>query len=239
MKRLSPSDLSVASVLTLYVVFFIFALHIVAFSELSIVVKDYQTLISSFIALAAAGWTINTMHHQIRADHQRHEELLQRKAWAARAQMPDALVGLIEFAETCFRYLSSEEADFPTLPADAINVFKSSIEFLDNASAEKIFEMVSFYQVHNSRLEGHSHRDRPHGYNDRVYDLVLLNHYFLRTFEYARRETETIDDGEPTRQDMLASLRSLVGHERYFVNRDAYADLERHIELMHPVTEAT
>jgi hypothetical protein len=198
-------------------------------------IEDYQTLIAAFIALFAAWWTIETMKQQMSGERQRHRELIQRKSMAARAQMPDALAELTAFARACFKFLKGDE-EFPAYPLEAISVFKNSIEFIDTPSAEKIFEMVSFYQVHNSRLQSYRPVEGPYEYQDRMYDLIRLNYLFMRIFEYARNQTPAITDtiDETMRDNMLHSLRSLVGNEAYMMHPERYEDLKRIVEERHP-----
>ncbi|MER9493266.1 hypothetical protein [Mesorhizobium sp. M0006] len=211
------------------------------------VLKDWQTLVTGIIALIAAWWTVRVIKTQIglqkkeiELGDERREADRQRKSWAVRAQMPDALGELVVYASGCFKFLNGDEADTPPVPSEAITVFKNSIEFIDNDTAAAIFELVSFFQVHNARLSGFKAGKRPSGTTDRItdrmYDAVLLHTYASRLFEYARNEVKVVKDGEPSLGEMVSSLKQIAGLAR---QGERYAAILAIVSRRHPIlTEA-
>jgi len=114
--------------------------------------KDWQTLLSALIALGAAWWTVSTLKLQIAGEAGRYQESLLRKKLSARAQMPDALSALCQFSEQCMKALDGRNDELPPRAGAAIDVLKSAIQFIDDQAASKVFELVSFYQVHSARI---------------------------------------------------------------------------------------
>jgi hypothetical protein len=196
-------------------------------SCLVVVVKDWQTLISALLALGAAWWTIQTIKGQISAEAQRHIQTSTRKALAARAQMPDALSQLCRFTEGCMSFLDGRNEGLPDKATDAINILKSTIEFIDTQPAGKVFELVSFYQVHNARLySGREHRSPEIA--DRMYDTALLRFYVDRLYDYARNETEVVAEGESI-PEIVSALKQAVTLTEFVGNQQRYESALRKI----------
>ena len=175
-------------------------------------VKKWQTLIAGLLALGAATLSVRTIKKQIQQDKDIHEETKKRKAFAARAYMPDAVSKLLEYSKECFSYLENPSHALPCPPSDAITVFKNSIEFIDTDTAAAIFEMVVFYQVHNACLfsyEKESIEEKGDDYDQAIFDLILLTYHFCSIFEYARNEKEKIILGKPTVEEMETAGRQL------------------------------
>lgn len=194
-------------------------------------IEEWQTLVSALLALAAAWWTVKTIEKQIWDERERHSEIRTRKALSMRAHMPDALIALTNFTRRCFNYIQNANEDFPEFCPEAIQIFKESIEFLDTQSSGMVYEMVSFYQVHNSRLTGYRDRGRPASdYEDRILDIVRLNYLALRIFAYARNLEQSIPNHAPTRDDLTHSLRSIIGTEEYMMNEERYENLRVIVE---------
>jgi hypothetical protein len=170
------------------------------------ILKEWQTLVAAFIALAAALATIWMMQTQARDERARQRDALHRKGLAARAQMPDALSALSRFTEECVKWYDSKGAP-PDLPTDAISALKNAIEFVESGAARTIFELISFYQVHNSRLfSPHTSPAGPEA-ADRLFDTTRLRCLVDRLFSYARNEVETVPENKPTQKDMMTALK--------------------------------
>lgn len=170
-------------------------------------IYEYQTLISAGIALL----TIAFFYYQHRVE-------VIRKRRYIRAKMHDAISGLCNTTEKIFDYLYNQEAIIPQFNDEDTAVFKEAIQFVDPKSASAIDQFVSFLQVHNSRLSRYDHTDRKY-YLNRMDDLIRLNHYVLRMFEYARGTKDFISDHKPTHLEMSNSLMSLAKHD-YFVRTE-------------------
>ncbi len=198
-------------------------------------VNSWQTLISAILALIAAWWTVKTIEKQISDERERHNEIRTRKALSMRAQMPDALDQIIDYTRRCFIYLHDQNANIPESCPEAIQVFKNSIEFIDSETATSVYEMVSFYQVYNARLNGYNTRERPISeHTERMLDTFRLSYYALRIFDYARNEAQNVPNHRPTRSDMLAALKAVVGNERYHMNSGKYEGIVRMVERRYP-----
>lgn len=174
-------------------------------------IKEWQTLISAIIALIVALLTILVMWHLGRKDARRHAELLRRKGFAARAQMPDALSQLCRFSEQCMAFLNGKASNLPPRATEPITTLKSVIEYIGDEAAQRTFELVSFYQVYNARIHSYRRKQNDGGpeHAQQYYDTALLRYYIDRLYEYARNESETIP-GDPTRKDMYSGLRPLL-----------------------------
>jgi hypothetical protein len=192
-------------------------------------IQDWQTLFAALLALLAAWWTVQTIKQQITTESDRHKDAQKRKELSARAQIPDALSALCRFTESCMKYHDGRSQEVPVRATDAITTLKSAIEFVAPQPAEKLFELVSFYQVHNARLfSSLRHRGAPTN-ADRMFDTVVLRFYTDRMYAYARNEAETVSD-ELTRDRLLSSLKSVVTLFEYVGNEDRYAPVRRLIE---------
>ncbi len=192
--------------------------------------QDWQTLIAALLALLAAWWTVRPLKQQIATDRERHSDTLKRKELSARAQMPDALSALCNFTEDCMKFHDGRRRELPTPATEAIAALKTAIEFVEPQPAQKIFELVSFYQVHNARLFS----DRREGVEEvqRWYDTVRLRHYIDRLYEYARNESQIVE-GEQTAERLISSLRQTVGLEHCFENEDRYVAVRAMIDRLH------
>lgn len=176
---------------------------------------NWQTLVTGFMALGAAWWTISKIQTQIllqkdfnRDEAERYAEQQEREMWAARAHMHDALSGLCVFTENCFGYIASDHnpAAIPQSPVEDIAVFKSGIRHLDRQSADQIKILISKYQVHNSRLFNLASRQNLNRTAQQLVDLAELRWYIERVFDYARYEVDAVPVSEPNQRDIQAAM---------------------------------
>jgi hypothetical protein len=193
----------------------------------------WQTLIAGILALIAGGGAIWSVLVQTRSQREEHNDLLKRKRFAARAQMSDTLSALAEFVRQCVEYLDGRRENAPERPTDAITVLKSAIEFVDTQPSKKIFELVSFYQVHNARLFSDRQRGRTEAAAAQAYyDAAKLYFYVDRLFDYARNLAETVTE-EPTRLNMVSAFRSAVQLAHYVGNESTYQGAREMIDRRH------
>lgn len=204
--------------------------------------QDWQTLIAGGIALAAAWWTIGTIKNQIRLqksqideEKRRHTDAQRSKMWAARAELPDALSALCNYSEGCMKYLMGADGvdRLPDAPGDVISVVKSCVEYVDSDSAEKLFDLIVHYQIHNSRLLEFRRTDNPTQKNDRMYDTVYLRALVNRLFEYARNKVEFVPDADVSRDDVISALHICVGINEYYSDESRYKSVIDIIDRRH------
>ncbi|MCZ6741024.1 MAG: hypothetical protein O7D27_02560 [Alphaproteobacteria bacterium] len=195
------------------------------------IVQEWQTLTAAGVALFGAWLTIRVIRAQIRLQKSQIEDEKRSRGWAARAALPDALSALCEYSESCLSYLMQrdEDHDIPEAPVEAINVVKSSIEYVDPDSAKKLFELVVHYQVHNSRLRGGGFEN-----TQSIYDAVYLRALVDRLFEFARNEVDTVPDIPIGREAMMTALRVGIGLGRFLDIQQELQPVIEMIERRHP-----
>jgi hypothetical protein len=193
------------------------------------ILEKWQTLVTGIIALGAAWWTIRVIKEQIalqkaeiNSNEERHRDSLKSKLFSIRAHMPDALSELSGYARNCMLYLRDLQDSLPDRPFDSINTMKNSIEYVDGDTAASIFEMVTHYQVHNSRILSYSRDRRAYDFVEKFYDTTLLHAYIDKIFEYSRGESEGVTPGSPSKKDMISSLRQAVGLAEFLENEEDF-----------------
>lgn len=173
------------------------------------ILKDWQTLVGSLLALGAAIWTIHVMRAEAKENGLRYKRAIERKKLAARAQMPDALSALSAYAREACRYLISG-GDKPIAPTDAIQTLKAVIEYIDDSEAGATFVLVSWYQVQHARIINFNNRNRLEG-NEYIYDVALLQSYVNDLFDYARNESQSVERQKPSKHEVENGLKSALG----------------------------
>ncbi|MCC4246868.1 hypothetical protein [Stappia indica] len=163
-------------------------------------IKDWQTLIGAILALLAAHWTVKTIKRQMNQEDIRNKEIMSRKAMAARSYMPDALSDLSRYARASGSYLANQSGPPPTPPTEAISALKQAIEHIDTDAAERVFQLISWYQVQCARTTNDKRTQQK--LEEHAYDIVLLQAYTNSLFEYARNEIQEIKYAKPTRAEM-------------------------------------
>jgi hypothetical protein len=192
--------------------------------------NKWQTLVSGILALIAGGGAVWAVLRQTREQRDQHAGMLERKRLSARAQMPEALSDLVGFVRECVQFVDGRRVGAPSKPNEAIEKLKVAIEFVDTQPAKAIFELVSFYQVHNSRL--FSDQPRVGGDNadaQAYYDAAKLFFLTNRLYDYARNQAETVDD-QMNPDVLLDELKGVVGIGYYFGNEERYAGAVEKIE---------
>ena len=121
----------------------------------------------------------------------------------------------------------------PDTPADAISVVKSCMEYVDSDSAEKLFDLIVHYQIHNSRLSDYRRTDNPTKNAEGMYDTVYLRALVNRLFEYARNQVKVVPNAEVSHDDIMSALRICVGLSEYYGHEARYASVIKVIDRRH------
>lgn len=135
--------------------------------------------------------TIVVMREQARQERRRHSAEMARKQRAARARMPDALSALSNYQHEVAGFLvgGNESMSPPDL---AIQTLKAVIEFIHDDASARTFELVSFYQVHQSRLSNKQPAFE-HERARRLFDLAWLSALTNSLYDYARGRSDKIE----------------------------------------------
>lgn len=132
-----------------------------------------------------------------------------------------------------------QNRELPGPPSDAINVLKTSVEYIDPISAQKLFKIVVFYQIHNSRFFANQDPNSEHTKAQRIYDAVKLRALIDQIYEYARNEVSVVPDTELNNSDMKTALRTCGGLDYYFQHENEFSSVLQLIDQRHPVDEST
>lgn len=196
-------------------------------------IREWQTLVSAALAMSAAAWTIRTMKSQMNQENLRHKNAEIRKKLAVRAQLPNALSSMTRHIRAQVDRLQNDEFTPVDPPVGAISTLQNAIEFVDDRAAGRLFELVSWYQVWDSRIRSSDGFD----FDTAIYDSVLLAAYTDSMYEYARNETDEVPNGLPTQLEMKSALRTSVGLPRFLQNEDRFSAVVSRIEKRHCGTE--
>ena len=161
------------------------------------------------LALVAAFWTIRTMKSQMRQDFEQKQSADKRKKAATRAKLPQALSDLIVYLTDQTTALANNTASQAHEPTTALTTLQNSIEFIDDGAADRVFELVSWYQVWGARSLNDERR-RNIDIQERYYDSALLCSYANSLFEYARNESQDVAAIKPRRSEMRSALRQIL-----------------------------
>ena len=177
-------------------------------------IYNYQALIGGFVAAFAAACTVFAIFRQIRREDERREEDRKRKLSVYRAYMPDALAELCNITSNYFKFLEKKDyinliAYLDTISSEHINIFKDSLAFMPSETSKKILIMVQFYQVHRSRLRSINLATVHYKYAERQYDTILLRSYLDKLFEYAREESDNIENMEPNYGEITSAYNQI------------------------------
>ncbi len=209
---------------------FVFSSLFFILTEQTYFVKEWQTLISAFIALAAAAWTVQTMRRQIKLEQERHADARTRKSLAAIAHIPDSLEEICEYLTECFEYVNlahrkERTEDYlvqlnlekrlekfvkPTAPKEAISALKTRLEYLDGPIAETAINIVMLYQIFNTRFARYlSVQDKTEAEQLSIFKtLIKLYSLCLTAFEHLKEFRQGLTASE---EDQLKNtLRSMA-----------------------------
>ncbi|MFT4077827.1 hypothetical protein [Rhodomicrobium sp.] len=170
----------------------------------------WQTLISGVLALIAAIITIMKLSEQIQVQERQHTETRQSKAWAARAMLLLCLSAISKYTSEMALWLLDNNRERPNSPDEVIKILVEKIEFLPANASKKIFEIIKQYQIMEART-----RTRDRQTNDHIYEFSYLRALADSLFEFAREETNQVQEREPTRDNMVCALDGMLGLDRY------------------------
>lgn len=176
-------------------------------------IKEWQTLISAGLALLAALGTILVMYCQSLDEKKRHKEERKKKEFASRTQMSDALSEMCGYSRNICGYLLDSDTELPSVPSGALAVLKQVIEHIDVLAAQRVFELVTHYQVQRSRIAGRTSPLQEFQRLEYLYDAILLHAYTDSLFNYARNEDEVGPALQPTFSELRSAFRVAVGPE--------------------------
>jgi hypothetical protein len=198
--------------------------------------KEWQTLLGALIALAAAIWTIIVMRSHAVRDDVRHKNLMHRREMAARAQMPDALSEVSAYSKSVGRYLTNQTEEVPSEPTAAITTLKHVIEHIDDKAAQRVFDLVSWYQVQRARTVGRTPIQIEPQRSEGFYDIVLLQAYTNSLFEYARNQEPTAPVEDPTKEEMIEASKNTFGLVNFAQQSEMFEVLNATIDRRHDST---
>lgn len=195
------------------------------------VLKEWQTLVSAGLALLAAGATIYYMRKQMRQEAERHCRATERRRMAIRAQLPNALSSMHQYVHqmTNWLFIFSNEQEPPLA---ALATLQGAIEFVDDNAANRLFELVSWYQVWSSRIGSFDHKAN-NTMDQEMYDCALMMAYVNSLFEYARNEEDEVSDTAPTRSDMESGLKQAIGLVGYVKQKEKLGGVFEIIDRNH------
>jgi len=188
-------------------------------------IKEWQTLAAGAMALGGALITVAVLISQHTFDKKKDREEKKKNALYMRSLIPDSLSELIFYSEKCFKYIQDNGDQIPNKPSSAIDTLKENIKFADVDTSKNLFEIVSFYQVHNARINSYKKNNATNKEENILYDICLLHHYFNKLFSYARDEVQSVKEIFPTKNDMEYSVKNLIGRDHYYDNPKKYDDL--------------
>ncbi len=201
--------------------------------EISDFIGKWQTLIAGFLALIGGVITTATLIHHHNFDKQRYREEREKTKLYKQSLLPDALSELLSYSKKCFVYLHKRQDSLPKKPEKAIATLKENIEYSDSITAKNLFEIVSFYQVHNERLSQIrlSQVITNSGRNEEakmqmVYDATLLFHYFTALFDYARDEKVSVENIIPDEAKILLALKEMSDPTQHYYNQTMVAKIK-------------
>lgn len=184
-----------------------------SFDWIKYLIVNFQTLIAGIIAFIGAWLTVQTMRKQ-------EKDRIYRASMTLRSRLPDAISDLLTYCKLCVEYLYLENRDLPDCINynDSIQVLRNNIEYSDTNTAQSLFEIISFYQVHNARFCKYIDvNPRIIQNNDLMaLDTIKLANYLHQLFSYARNEEEKFAlNKKPSEEDIYHSFRQLIGLLNY------------------------
>jgi hypothetical protein len=192
----------------------------------------YQTLITGFIALAAAIMTVVMVRQQIRQVDHLEDERRRRESYAARAVLPLALSQISEYAKKsieCWKDFDPDtqnlsDVSVPELPEGLVEPLRDCIRYSEQHQAKQIADLLHWLQVQSSRQRSLrselEHKSlnliiSMHHIDSAIIDAADLYALASRLFDYGRRAEE----GRKTRPSMEEVRTALANsgiwdHER-------------------------
>lgn len=178
--------------------------------------RDWQTLISAFIALGAAWLTLRKIDEQIQDSRLRDRAAREARQLAARAALPDALSDIATYTHRTMEFLAGKSAEVPPAPERGIATVKWAVEFCDGTAARALFNLTSEYQIQRTRLTHHLRDDGIEDL-DRMHDCLRVRLLSDRLYGYARGLREDAAIGVPSADETVGCLGQFAGRDDPFV----------------------
>lgn len=181
-------------------------------------IYHYQTLISGFLAVAAAAVTVLFIREQIKTSQAQHVELIGRRFRSMRANLPLALMELSDYAQECIQIFSElmakkeededikSEVEVPSLPISTLHTITELISLAEEKDAAMLQALLRFVQIQQSRLRSTafelSEKKNPGGIillqnlRGDVLDAFTIKKMTNFLFPYARWESDHIGSFE-------------------------------------------
>lgn len=214
-------------------------------------VRDWQTLIAGLIAIVAAlmggGFVLYQTYEGRRQEHAR----IARHHAAARAVLPLALSGLVDYAEAVAAALevlrrtvvSRRVMGFPGVPfvppvfkPELIEPLRDLVESASESVGERVAKIIEDVQIMDARLRDIPRKIAPG--SSSLYlevnlngDILLAATIFARCsdlFNYARRRTDDAPQPFPNVKSLTTAL-NLLGFDEW-THTELYADAVRTVE---------
>lgn len=183
-------------------------------------VAGYQTLLAGLAAVGAAFISIRVVWIQITDQRNLNDELQYKKTLATRAVLPNALAELCGFTESwAVRWISYPEGHIPEQSDEAIRVIEEAIEHVDRKSANRLYDLLVCYQVHNAFAYSDSNLIPEVGLSN-VADLRFV---IDSLFAYAYRQQDVAVRPMYTAEAAFKALRECLNN-RSETNFPAYAE---------------
>lgn len=198
-------------------------------ADLFTFLESWQTLLAGLVAFLGALITTIVLIFQHSFNKKKYREERQAIEFYMRSLLSDALSELIKYSENCFRYIY-DETDQPNSPNDAISILKENIKYSRIKTSKNLFKIVSFYQVHNSRLDSYQENIAMNKKEQMFYDIAKLHYYFNSVFAYARNEEKQLLRVFPNKLEMERQTRHLIGTKRVYVNEIEFNSIFSTIE---------
>lgn len=182
------------------------------------VIYRWQALIAGSFALFGACLTIWRMREI-------EEDKIYRSSLASRALLSDALSELNDYLKDCFEYIYTEDYQLPQTPK-AIQIIKNHIQYADKKTAVNLYCIISFFQIHRSRISGYDGDKSINKTKEKfTLDVLSLSACFVEMWNYARNTQETYN---------LPNFNEAVLHNANSqINKypeNTYYDVQKYIE---------
>ena len=197
--------------------------------------QKWQTMIVGIIATFVAAITAFIIYNGSAEQRHQYIKSIQRKELSARAQLPIALAELNAYLAQVAGYLVGKvNATQPEKPNDAVDALKFAIVHIDQDAANRVFELLMFYQIHNSRLTNMSDIDRGNlagnpKLQERLIDASRLSALVTSLYDYGRYRSEAGPTSPLSSEDVFNGLRSIVSTEYYYSNEAIFDDVVQRV----------
>lgn len=102
------------------------------------------------------------------------------------------------------------QLEIPTLPSEIFSRIREDIPFFDEVAAESVSELMSWYQVQNSRLDSIKGRDSVRLVQEFLFDIVKLKVMVNALFAYARSRGNDAIEIEYTLERVRRGVLTLI-----------------------------